>query len=166
MKPRWMPFFVLVVLVAVGVVRADGPYVVGDRLDEIALEDQHGVARKIDASTRQFVFTADMDAGDNVKSALAEDGAKLLAARPTSYVADISEMPALVRRLFAMPGLRKREYSMVLDTEGEATRRIPRRAGRATLVRLDELEIVELRYLATVDEVREALGAESADDRR
>ena len=122
------------------------------------LEDQHGATGTIDDETRQVLFTRDMDAGDVVKAALAHDGAALLAAGGTVYVADISGMPSLVRRLFALPKMRKRENSMVPDTDGEATRRIPGKSGSATLIGLDGLKITSLRYLADIDELKATLG--------
>lgn len=145
----------------VGTVWAGEPYRLGELMAEIVLEDQHGVIGKVDGEIRQVLFTRDMDAGDAVKAALAEEGTSLLDARGTVYLADISGMPSLVRRLFALPGLRKRDYSMLLDVDGEVTRRIPGEAGRATLVGLDSLKITSVRYLATAEEVRAALAADN-----
>lgn len=162
--------FVAVALLAAGAsvvvpaASADAPYAVGDRMAVIELKDQHGRQGKVDATTRQFLFTRDMDAGDTVKAALAEDGPALLSTVPTLYLADISAMPGLVRRMFAMPGMRKRAYPMLLDVEGDVTARIPREAGRATLVRLDALKIVEIRFLASHEEVRSALGGVRSSD--
>jgi NADPH-dependent ferric siderophore reductase len=139
-------------------VSADEPYEEGEQMAEIALEDQHGVTGAIDADTRQVLFTRDMDAGDVVKAALAQNGAALLAASGTVYVADISGMPSLVRHLFALPKMRKRGYSMLLDVDGEATRRIPGKSGSATLISLNGLKITSFRYLAETDELKAALG--------
>jgi hypothetical protein len=153
-------FLCLVAVVfSAGRLEADEPYRVGDEMVAIVLDDQHEVSRSIDGGTRQVLFTRDMDAGDAVKAALAENGAKLLDASGTVYLADISGMPGLVRRLFAMPGLRKREYSMVLDIEGEVTRRIPSEAGRATLVSLDRSKITSFAYLEKPEAVAAALTA-------
>jgi len=148
----------LAVSVCVASVWADEPYKEGEQMAEIVLEDQHGETGTIDGDTRQVLFTRDMDAGDVVKAALAHDGAALLEAGGTVYLADISGMPSLVRYLFALPKLRKREYLMLLDFDGEATRRIPGKSGSATLIGLDGLKITGFRYLADTDEVTAALG--------
>ena len=57
------------------------PYVVGDLIDAIALEDQHGDPGAVDASTRVVLFSRDMDGGDLLQEALAEASADTRAAR-------------------------------------------------------------------------------------
>ncbi|TFH23775.1 MAG: hypothetical protein E4H03_05350 [Myxococcales bacterium] len=126
---------------------ADGPYGVGERLERVVLEDQHGVERAVDASSDVILFTRDMDAGDIVKAALADTTAEQLDARHVVYVSDISAMPAMVARLLALPKMRKRPYPMLLDRDGDATARFPARAGLVTVLRVDDLEIVAVEYI-------------------
>jgi hypothetical protein len=154
-----LPICLVAVAACLGSAQADEPYIVGDQMTEIALEDQHGVTARVDGDTRHVLFTRDMDAGDVVKSALADNGAALLEIGDTVYVADISGMPSLVRRIFALPKMRKREYSMLLDIDGEATRRIPADSGSATLIGLDAMKITSVRYFADTDELETALEA-------
>lgn len=149
----------VVVFGCLGSARAEESYKQGDRMVEIVLEDQHGASGTVDGDTARLLFARDMDAGDVVKAALAEDGAALLDSGGTVYVADISGMPGLVRRLFALPKMRKRGYSMLLDVEGEVTQRIPTKAGSATLIDLDALEITNLFYISDVEELKAALRA-------
>ncbi|MEE8311005.1 MAG: hypothetical protein V3R77_02025 [Candidatus Binatia bacterium] len=130
-----------------GAAAADGPYVAGDRLERIVLEDQHGVERAVDDSLDVIVFTRDMDAGDIVKAALADTTAEQLDARHVVYVTDISAMPAMVARLLALPKMRKRPYPMLLDRDGDATARFPARAGLVTILRVDDLEITAVEYV-------------------
>jgi len=146
------PAAVLLVGVAIGcgplaALADDGPYVVGDRLERIALEDQHGAEHAIDGKTDVVLFTRDMDAGDIVKAALADTTSAQLDARSVVYVTDISAMPAMVARLFALPKMRKRPYSMLLDRDGDVTARFPARAGHATVLRMDDLEITAVEYV-------------------
>jgi hypothetical protein len=133
------------------------PYAVGSLVEPFELADQHGELRRVDAKQRVLLFTRDMDAGDVLKQALASDGPALLAAAGAAYVADVSQMPALVLRLFALPKMRQRPYPMLLDRDGSKTTRLPAEQGKITLLVLDSLRIVELRYLGTADEVRQAL---------
>ena len=89
----------------------------------------------------------DMDAGDVVKEGLAGTTGERLQERAIAYVADISGMPGMVARLFALPSMRKRPYPMVLDRDGEPTARLPAREGHVTLLRLDALEILSIAYV-------------------
>lgn len=131
-------------------------------LAAVTLEDQHGVSHRIDASTRAVLFTSDMDAGDAVKTALAEGGAERLARAGAVYVADVSRMPSIIRRTMAEPAMRKRPYPMLLDREGEATKGWPRTSGQATLLVLDGLRVARTQMLSTPDAVVSALDAVAA----
>ena len=133
------------------------PYAVGAVLEPFELADQHGELRRVDAKQRVLLFTRDMDAGDVLKQALASDGPALLDGAGAAYVADVSQMPALVLRIFAVPKMRQRPYPMLLDRDGSKTTRLPAEQGRVTLLVLDSLRIAELRYLGTAEEVRQAL---------
>jgi len=145
-----------------GAARADESAAAAASLAAVTLEDQHGVARTVDASTRAVLFTSDMDAGDLVKAALAEGGAERLARAGAVYVADVSRMPGIIRRTMAEPAMRKRPYPMLLDREGEATKGWPRTEGQATLLVLDGLRVERTQMLPTADAVVSALDAVAA----
>jgi hypothetical protein len=155
---RW----ILLLALAAGVARAE-PYAVGARLEPIQLADQHDQPRSVDATRRALLFTRDMDAGDVLKQALASDGPALLDAAGAVYVADLSGMPALVLRLFALRKLRERPYPMLLDRDGASTARLPAQAGKVSLLVLDALRVKEIRYLASPQEIRAALAPPDPD---
>ncbi|MCA9501519.1 MAG: hypothetical protein H6748_04610 [Spirochaetaceae bacterium] len=131
---------------------------VGEVLSPIALEDQHGVLHQIDDSTRVVLFSRDMDGGRLLKAALAEVPASALTERGAVYVSDISGMPRPVATLFALPGMRRRPYPMLLDRDGEVTRVLPDVEGRATLLFLVGLRITRVEHVDSAEAVREALG--------
>ncbi len=132
-------------------------YEVGSVLPALELPDQHGELHALDASLRLVLFSRDMDGGGVIREALREDGAALLERERAAYVADVSRMPGLVRRLIAKPRMRKRPYRMLLDEAGEATADFPSDAGRPTLLFLDALRVVRIEKPATAAELRAAL---------
>lgn len=161
---------VVVALLAVGVVlddaalAADPPasqaaetVAVGDPMPSLSLNDQHGTPAVVDAATRVVLFTRDMDGGKLVKEVLADDGAAQLVAAGAVYVSDVSAMPGLIRSMFALPSLRKRPYSIVLDEEGRQTSALPGQEGRATVLTLDSGRITAVSFAGTTAEVRAAL---------
>ena len=131
--------------------------VVGDALPALSLRDQNDAAVRIDASTKILLFTRDMGGGGLVKQALAEGGKDTLAAAGAVYVSDVSGMPSLVRRAFAMPSLRKRGYPVALDENGEATRSLPSAEGKCTVLSLDSGKITAITFVSTSAEVTAAL---------
>jgi hypothetical protein len=134
------------------------PYAVGDRLRPFVLEDQHGVRAEVGYRVRLLLLTRDMDGGRLVKEALAQTSQAELDARDAAYVADVSRMPALVTRLFALPSMRKRAYRILLDRDGTATRDVPSVDGGVTVLRLDGLEVRDLRHVKTPEELRGVVG--------
>lgn len=127
-----------------------------------ALDDQHGVSQRVDAMTRAVLFTADMDAGDLVKAALAEGGAERLSRAGAVYVSDVSRMPGIIRRTMAEPAMRKRPYPILLDREGDVTKGLPRAPGQVSLLVLDGLRVERTEMLSTADAMVSALDALAA----
>lgn len=114
---------------------------VGSTLSPRIFEDQHGEEHALDESLRLVVFARDMDASDLVKEALAETTGEQLSKRGIATVSDISGMPKLVARLFALPAMRKRAYPMWLDRDGSKTADLPSEPGRVSLLRLERLQV-------------------------
>jgi hypothetical protein len=149
-------------LLAAQAARGADPLGPGDRFPDVSLEDQHGVSHTIDAGVRRVVFSRDMDAGRVAKAALEDDGAALLDRSDAVYVSDIARMPALVSKLFALPGMRRRPYPILLDFDGETTARWPAFAGRPALITLRGGVIVEVEAFEDAGDLRGALEAGAA----
>jgi hypothetical protein len=129
------------------------PYAVGDRIAAFTLEDQHGEAHTLSQDVTLLLFSRDMDGGDLIKAALSDAPAGFLTSRNALYLADISRMPKLIAKLFALPSMRKRPYAMLLDRDGATTARLPSAEGRATLIYLQDLEITRILHATTAAEL-------------
>jgi hypothetical protein len=143
---------------------SDAPYRVGDVLPEITLDDQHDERGGVDATTRILLFSRDMEGGKLLRAALEDTGEGFLQVRQVVYVSDISGMPKLVARLFAVPSMRRRPYPMLLDRTGEATARLPDVEEQATLLFLDDLRIERIEHVDSANGVRALLGLEPLPD--
>ena len=132
----------------------------GDQFTPITLEDQHGNAITIDDRTRLVLFTSDMDGGKVVRKVLDDrkNAAELLAAGHAKYISDISEMPSMIRRMMALPAMRKRPYLIMLDSEGSTTANLPRQPNAVTLISLDTLKVTGVEYTTNPDRLSEVLG--------
>ena len=126
---------------------------VGDFMQSFALEDQFGDPQRVDENTTLVLFSRDMEGGELLSSALKNKPTGYLPERRVVYVADISRMPDLVARLFALPKMRKRVYPMLLDREGRATKRLPDQKNHGTLIKLDKLRVVNIEFLGRAGEI-------------
>jgi hypothetical protein len=147
---------VCLLLLLAGVAGAE-PYTIGDHIEPFTLEDQHGVSHTLDGDVAVLLFSRDMKGGDALKAALADAPEGFLAERRAIYISDISGMPAIISRMFAIPGMRDRAYPMWLDRDGETTARLPDERGKATLIFCDDQVITSVAHLETPEEVRTAL---------
>jgi len=150
---KWLALAMLVLATPAGA----EPLAVGSDVAAFSLEDQFGVVHTVDESVRAIVFAREMEGGEIVKEALVEVGAVLLAEADAVYVADVSGMPSLIRRMFALPKMRKRDYRVLLDTEGSITADFPGREGEATLIQLDASRVSDISHYASMTALQEGL---------
>jgi hypothetical protein len=129
----------------------------GSALSSVTLEDQHGVAGGVGPDVRVIVLSRDMTAGGVVKSAFAGMDQGALEDRRAVYIADISRMPGMIARMFAIPRMRRRSYRVLLDRDGAATRELPYTEGRPTVLLVESGKIVAVTHPATAEELRAAI---------
>lgn len=149
-------FTLLLGLLVAGGAAAE-PYAVGDSVEPLTLKDQHGDEHAIDASARLVLFSRSKAGSDVLKSALHRWTEDSLAQRNIVYVADIHTIPALIRRGFVIPAMRKASYPILLDKEGELTSRFPSEKDEATLVFLDNFQVERLLFTSSWEEARQAM---------
>lgn len=137
-------------LLAAAVARAD-TYAVDSLVPRLELPDQHGESHTLDASLRAIVFSRDMAAGQIVKDALEKAGPTLFERNHSVYVVDLAGMSSFVRRWFALPGLRRKPYRILVDEDGSRTRDMPSEEGRPTVLVLDELRVALVQHPKDAD---------------
>jgi hypothetical protein len=139
-----------VALLLAGLARAE-PYAVASHLPALELPDQHGAPHALDPALRAVVFSRDMGAGQIVKDAIAKTGPELFVRNNSVYVVDLAGMSAFVRRWFAMPGLRRKPYRILVDDDGTKTSDFPAVEGRPTVLLLENLRVARIEQPASAD---------------
>ena len=150
----------LVALIGSFGAEAESLYEVGDRLEAIELVDQHGEKGSVDRSTKVVILVRDRFASEILKDAFAETEASALASRRIVYITDLSRTPLMAKNLFVIPGMRLKQYSILLDNEPIKTRQYPSKGGQVTILFLEDLEIRDIRYATAGSEVAELLELE------
>lgn len=133
------------------------PVVVGLEVEPFTFHDQHGDARRFDASIRLVLFSRDMAGGAIIRDTLAADPGFLIRHKAV-YVSDISRMPGAIRRFVVMPRLRRRPYLMFLDKTGEVTAGLPSEDDKATLIFMKRLTVNRIEYADSIAALRTAVG--------
>ena len=137
------------------------PLVPGAPTPTITVEDQHGKPVHVDAGTQRLLFSAERTVNDMVSKVLAAQPAGVLARQQAVYVADITAMPSLVTRLFALPKMRELPFSMGLVRDAAELAQvagIPRQPGAATVLRFKDGKLIEILLARNELQLRAALG--------
>ena len=134
------------------------PLVPGAALPALALTDQHGKPVTVDAGTKILVFSADKAASQIVQETLVSQPAGVLSRLEAVYVADISAMPSVITRLFALPKLREQPFPVGLGYDAAQLADLPRQAGMATVLRLHDGKVTSVAYARDDRALREAIG--------
>lgn len=138
------------------------PVLPGAVFPVLALEDQHGKTVSTSASTRLVLFAADKAASDLINEVLAARPAGVLDGLGAVYFADISAMPALVTRMFALPALREMPFAVGLGRDANQLADLPRQKGAATIVRLLDGKVVNIEYARNAGQLMQAIGLKSS----
>jgi len=130
---------------------------VGDRLPGQSFVDQFDAARALAACRRLLLFAPDRESAQLVNGVLAESDSAPLQSGEICFVADISGMPSLVTRMFALPAMRDYAYPVMLGKDKTETVRLPRQAEQATVLLLRDGQVAEVRFVAEASELQALL---------
>lgn len=122
---------------------------VGDLFPAIPLADQHGEPVSVPGPSRLLLMAFDKQASDLVYAVLEDRSADYLDQQAAQFVADISAMPGLVTRMFALPKMRRRPYPIVLAEDAALLAFVPRQTAQVTVVRLQGGRVAEIDFAAS-----------------
>jgi hypothetical protein len=134
----------------------------GQALPSLQLTDQHERAHDISAGARLLLFAPDRDSSEIAHEVLEPLGGDAMAQAGIRYVADISAMPGIVTRMFALPRIREYSYPVMLARESADTAMLPARAGAVTVLDLAAGTVSGVRFADTADALRAMLDAAAA----
>ncbi len=134
------------------------PYKVGTQITAFTLKDQHGKTYTLDQTVRLILFAGrDMRGGELVAKALENASEGYLAKYNTIYIVDISGMPRMISKLFAMPKLRKKPYKILLDPGPSVTKDFPSAKEKVTLLYMNNRTIKEIAFLASPEDIKKSV---------
>jgi hypothetical protein len=130
----------------------------GSRLPATVFTDQFDRTHELAECSAMVWFAPDRDSSESVTAVLTAPGNPRPDGERFCYVADISGMPALITRMFALPAMRDYGYPVMLGRTAEATAMLPRRDGQVTVIRTRDGLVERIDYAADGEALRRALG--------
>ena len=140
---------------------AASPYKAGDTFEPFAAKDQHEQAYSLNEQTRILLVARSMDGARLVEAALKDRPKGYLEVRQAVFVADISRMPSLIARLFAVPAMRGYSYRVLLDRDARVTSRYPGDPAKVLWLDLEQEKLQGLREFGSAGELSAALAREA-----
>ncbi|QDK45065.1 hypothetical protein DOM22_07785 [Bdellovibrio sp. ZAP7] len=125
---------------------------VGDSLSSFKIQNQFEEPAELSSETRWILFSSDMNAAKMLTEYLNENASKL-DLRKTLIISDISKMPGLVAKMFAIPKMKKYNFKLALDRTGETTKDWPRKEGYLVIIKLSELKVESVEEVNTKEAV-------------
>jgi hypothetical protein len=119
---------------------------VGQRLPELALKDQHNKPWQISPNTRLVMFAASRKASNLTQDLLQALPKDQLTRRGAVYLADMSKMPGFITRTFALPTLQKLPYAIGVSLDEATLATWPRQPDAVTLIELDQGVVKRISY--------------------
>ncbi len=123
----------------------DQHFGVGSTIDYI-LPDQFDKTHKLSSTTKKMVFAFTKDTGHIIKVFMMEKPEGFLEKRNAVIVADISAMPVVIQNTFALPDLRKSNYSMMLIYDKEMAKKLKegQEATKVIVMTLDNKKVTKV----------------------
>jgi len=125
---------------------------VGNELPVLTVKDQFEKQFTIDSNIKTIIFSATKDESETIRNFLATKDKDFLNTNNIAYVADITGMPSLITKFFAMPKMKKYDFSILLiDEDNKAL--FPVEQDKITIITLDNSKITDIKYIKTAEEL-------------
>jgi hypothetical protein len=138
-------FGLILLLLAYPCAAVETPLNKGDNLPPLTLSDQYGNPHSL-SGARIILFAPDKTAADLAHQLLQYRNKTELAGQGVLFISDISSMPGIVTRMFAIPALRDYPYLVLLGYQMEETAWLPRREGTLTLLYIVSGQVSSIEY--------------------
>ena len=125
---------------------------IGDATPTFAIKDQFEKAHTIAADTKTVIVAGDRDASEVIRDYLLEKGKGFLESNKAYYVADISGMPSLITKFFALPKMKEYPFSILLVDE-EQSKSFTKKEGTITVYTVNAGKVSDVKYLKTAAEL-------------
>jgi len=131
---------------------------IGSKLD-FTLPDQFDKAHSLSDDTQKIIFAFAKSTGHTVREFLKTKDKNYLTDKKALFVADISPMPTIIRNTFALPDLKKSDYSVLLIYDEEIAKKLKdkKNSDKITVATLKNKEITAIDYISTQKELEDKL---------
>lgn len=122
---------------------------IGDATPTFEIKDQFDKKHVIASDTKTILVAADKDTSTILKEYFLAKDANFLTTNKAYYVADISGMPSLIAKFFALPKMKDYPFSVLLVDE-EQTKSFTKKEDNITVYTVTNGKISDIKYVKDV----------------
>lgn len=125
----------------------------GNEVPTLKIKDQFEQEHVLDANTKTIIFSATKDEASTIRDFINEKGkAEFLTSNNIAYIADITGMPSLVTKFFAMPKMKKYEFPILLIDEQNKDL-FPIQEDKISIISLENGKVSDIKYVKTIEDL-------------
>lgn len=121
---------------------------VGQAFPKLTLEDQFGEAHEIGQTDTLVIASFYRDVSEQIHEFLNEQPKSFLDDNQTKYISDISKMPGIITKMFALPKMREYNYKFMLNREDDFKDSYDTEEGKLTVYRLNNGVVESIDFIA------------------
>ena len=133
------------------------PYTVGQSVAPLELEDQYGSHITLKAMPKTLIMAYEKGTGATVNEYLNAQDKGYLKKHNATFIADISQMPGLVTKLFALPKMRKYIHTVLLIQDEKQGLQFPSKEEKITVMKFQDNLLTQVTFITTTDELKAAI---------
>lgn len=127
---------------------------VGSILPPVELKTQHGKTVKISNDVKTLLFAVEKAPSALINSFILKQEVDYLTKNKAYFVADISGMPSMITKMFAIPKMKKRPYDILLAKGETQVSFIPRKKNFVTVLKIAKRKITAIEFVNNVDQLK------------
>lgn len=124
----------------------------GEKIPTFSINDQFEKAQVIPSTTKTIIVAGSKDASDVIKEYLLGLEGDSLTKNNAVYIADISGMPSLITKFFALPKMKKYPFKIFLLDETNNDKFLMQE-DKITIYEVEDQLIKDVKYIATKEEL-------------
>lgn len=132
-------------------------YSIGQIIAPMKLNDQFGAMHNIAKIPHTIIMTFEKEPSSIINKFLSNKPKDYLQKNNAIFIADISQMPAFVTKMYALPAMQKYNYDVLLIEDEDLGLRFPSDEGKITIIKTDNSMIKNIEYTDDISKLEHIL---------
>lgn len=125
-----------------------------DSLHKFGYKSQHNKRLMIPNVVETIIISFEKDNSAMINEYLNKQKSQYLDSYNSIFIADISKMPSIITKLFALPKMKTYKHTIYLHNADQFAKFVPSKEGKATIVTFKDKEVQSISFIETIDELK------------